>query len=196
MDTTTHPDTTTLDLLDRLDRGIGWTAARIAAVPADRLDAPTPCRDWDLEQLLDHTIGSLTMLTDALADGAGTPDDEPAPPALGPSRWDRSIADLAHRNRRAWQAPGVMDRSVELPIGTQPAPVLASITLLEAVTHGWDISQASGEAAAIPDDLAVAILEFARQALPDDRGDDFAADLGTGDTPADRLVAFLGRTPA
>ena len=50
-----------------LDLGITWTAARIAAVPGDGLDAPTPCASWNLRQLLDHTIGSLTMLTTAVA---------------------------------------------------------------------------------------------------------------------------------
>jgi hypothetical protein len=37
---------------------------------------------------------------------------------------------------------------------------------------------------------------FARQAVADaDRGDNFAADLGIGDTASDQLVAFLGRKP-
>jgi hypothetical protein len=74
--------------------------------------------------------------------------------------------------------------------------MVVSSTLLELVVHGWDISQATGEAAAIPDALAVPILDFARGAIADDaRGDMFAADLGLGDTPSDQLVGFLGRKP-
>jgi uncharacterized protein (TIGR03086 family) len=89
-----------------------------------------------------------------------------------------------------------MDRTFELPIGTMTAPMLVGATLLEAVVHGWDISQATGEAADIPDALALPTLEFARQALDDaNRGDNFAVDLGTGDNPSDQLVAFLGRKP-
>jgi uncharacterized protein (TIGR03086 family) len=89
-----------------------------------------------------------------------------------------------------------MDRTFELAIGTMPAPTAASASLLELVVHGWDISQASGEAAKIPDALALPVLDFARQALVDgNRGDNFAADLGIGDTPSDQLVAFLGRKP-
>ena len=30
-----------------------------------------------------------------------------------------------------------MDRTLELPIGTMPAPILASSALLEVVVHGW-----------------------------------------------------------
>jgi uncharacterized protein (TIGR03086 family) len=182
-----------MDTTDLLDQGYAWTSARFAAVPADRLAAPTPCSEWNLGQLLDHTIESLTMLIDAVATGPAVPPDTRAP---GESSWSRAIAELADRNRRAWQAPGVMDRTIELPIGIMPAPMVVSVTMLEAVVHGWDISQATGEAAEIPDALAVPVLEFARQALDDgSRGDNFAAALDLGTTPSARLVAFLGRKP-
>ena len=186
-----------MDAIELVDQGYSWTAARIAAVPADGLDAPTPCHLWSLQELLDHTIGALTMLTDAVATApAHAGADAPDVRALGSTPWDRAIAELAAHSRRAWEAPGVMDRIFELPIGTLPAPTVASATLLELVVHGWDISQASGEAAAIPDVLARPVLDFAQRPVVDaNRGDNFAADLGIGDTPSDRLVAFLGRKP-
>ena len=89
-----------------------------------------------------------------------------------------------------------MDRTLTLPIGTMSAPTVASISLLELVVHGWDIGQATGESAEIPDSLALAVLDFARQAIADaNRAENFAADLGIGDTPSDQLIAFLGRKP-
>jgi uncharacterized protein (TIGR03086 family) len=186
-----------MDAIELLDQGYAWTAARIAAVPADGLDAPTPCSLWSLQELLDHTISTLTMLTDAVATApADAGPDAPDVRPLGSTPFDRAITELAAQTRRAWEAPGVMDRTFELPIGTLPAPMLASSVLLELVVHGWDISQASGEAAEIPDALALPVLVFARQAIVDaNRGDNFAADLGIGDTPSDQLIAFLGRKP-
>jgi uncharacterized protein (TIGR03086 family) len=179
-----------MDDLELLDHGYAWTAARIAAVPAESLDAPTPCSLWNLQELLDHTIGALTMLTDAVAAA-------PSKAEFASTAWDRAIAELAARSRRAWEAPGVMDRTMTLPIGTLPANVVLSGTLLELVTHGWDISHSGGEAADIPDVLALPVLEFARHspAVDANRGDAFAADLGIGDTPSDQLVAYLGRKP-
>jgi uncharacterized protein (TIGR03086 family) len=186
-----------MDTPELLDEALAWTSARIAAVPVDGLDGPTPCSPWTLEDLLDHTIGSLTMLVDAVAESAATErSDAVDGGAPGSTTWDRAIADLADRSRVAWAAPGVMERSMELPMGTMPAPIVAGSILVEALVHGWDISQASGEAAAIPDALALPTLEFARQAIADaDRGDNFASDLGRGETASDQLVAFLGRTP-
>jgi uncharacterized protein (TIGR03086 family) len=180
---------------DLLDQGYAWTIARIAAVPADGLDAPTPCGLWNLHQLLDHTIDTLAVFTDAISDDL-TDTAAPDRPAPGPAHWLHAMAELANRGPRAWKAPGVMDRTLELPFGTMPAPVAASANLLELVVHGWDISQATGEAAEIPDALALPVLEFARAAIPDTaRGEAFGVELDLGDTPSDRLVAFLGRKP-
>jgi uncharacterized protein (TIGR03086 family) len=158
-------------------------------MPADGLDLPTPCGRWSLRQLLDHSIDSLTMFADAL--GPVTSGDEVR--TAGATSWDRAMAELAARSRRAWAVPGVMDQTFELPIGTMPAPMVASAALLELVVHGWDIGQATGDLVPIPDDLAIPILEFAQAAIPAERGDLFAADLGIGDTPGEQLVAFLGR---
>ena len=187
-----------MDAIELLDQGYAWTAARIAAVPADGLDAPTPCDLWSLQELLDHTIETLTMLTNTVAppgDTAPDTQDTPGVAALGSSPWDRAIAELATRTGRAWEAPGIMDRSFDLPIGTMTTPMVASGMLLELVVHGWDISQATGEAARIPDALALPLLGFAREAVDEHRGDNFSADLGIGDTPSDQLIAFLGRKP-
>jgi uncharacterized protein (TIGR03086 family) len=175
-----------------IPQAFAWTADRVATVRAEALDAPTPCGVWSLQDLLDHLIDSLTGLTDAVL---GTPatrehgrSDDASPV--------QAIAALAARSQRGWATPGVMDRTFELPIGTMTAPMLAGATLVEALVHGWDISQATGEAADIPDALALPTLEFARQALDDgNRGDNFAVDLGIGDTPSEQLVAYLGRKP-
>ena len=180
--------------IDLLDQGYEWTAARIAAVPADHLDAPTPCSLWNLRELLDHTIGSLTMLTDAVAGP-----DEPEP---------RRRSRLSDRPPGTWPSPssppgavgrGKLPASWTAPSSCRSAPCRhrrGVRTLLETVVHGWDISQASGEAAAIPDELAVLSSRSpGRRSSIANRGDNFAADLGIGDTPSDRLVAYLGRKP-
>ena len=186
-----------MDTTELLDQGYAWTSARIVAISADSLHDPTPCSLWSVQDLLDHTFDTLAMFTDTVAP-AGADADAPDVRALGSTPWDLAIAELAARSRRAWRDPGVMDRTFELPapLGTQPAAVVASANLLEVVVHGWDISQATGERAEIPEALALPVLEFARQALGDaPRGDHFAADLGIGDSPSDQLVAFLGRKP-
>lgn len=174
-----------------LDQGFAWTAARIAAVAPDALDASTPCGSWTLRELLDHTLDAVGVFADAIAGPAG----EPVVPAAWESSWSAAFAELAARIHRGWTDPQAMDRTYELRFGAMPGPVMASANLLEVVVHGWDTAQATGEAIDIPDRLALPILAFARAAITDDaRGDAFGPDLAVGDTLGEQLVAFLGRT--
>jgi uncharacterized protein (TIGR03086 family) len=176
-----------MDNTELLDLGFSWTADRISvAQKGNDLGRPTDCGEWDLRALVDHTVASVGMLIDSVA-------TMPASPA---ATWDDAIADLAVRSHAAWQVPGVMERTLELPVGTFRGSALVSAALLELVVHGWDISQASGEAAAIPDELATPILAFAREAIQDEsRGDAFGPAVEGGPSPAEQLLAHLGRTP-
>jgi hypothetical protein len=68
--------------------------------------------------------------------------------------------------------------------------------LTEVVVHGWDVGRATSENVVIPTELAGPALEFSRGFATDaHRGTAYAADLRAGDTPGERLVAFLGRRP-
>lgn len=184
--------TEAIEVTTLLDQGFAWTAARIAAVPADALGAPTPCGSWTLRELLDHTVDTVGVFADAIAG----PAHEPMAPVAGESSWSAAFAELAARVHRGWTDPDAMDRTYELRFGTMPGPVMASANLLEVVVHGWDTAQATGEAVDIPDVLALPILAFARAAITDDgRGDAFGPDLAVGHTLGEQLVAFLGRTP-
>lgn len=182
--------------IDLLDEGYGWTAKRISAVRAGDLAVPTPCTDWDLGQLLNHLLGALGLHLDALGGedvhpGQYDPDtdrtgDDPA------SAFDA----VATRAAKVWRTSGVFDRVCTVPFGSTTGRVVATLHLTEVVVHGWDISKATGEHAAIPDQLAETILERSRPLVTEaHRGSVFAHELSYGGHPAARLVAFLGRTP-
>jgi uncharacterized protein (TIGR03086 family) len=181
-------------IIHLLDQGYAWTAARIAPVSTADLDAPTPCGRWNLRDLLDHTIDTLEVFADAVAGPAGPPGT--AARGGGDLSWAAAIAELSSRSRRGWSTPGALERTYEMRFGTMPGHIAASANLLEVVVHGWDISQATGEASDIPVELAEPILEFAQMSIGEEqRGEQFAQDMGTGDTPSERLLAFLGRKP-
>lgn len=188
------------DVIDLLDQGYAWTAERLAHVGPQDLDSPTPCEGWQLRHLLNHMLASLDRL-------AGAAEGEVAEPSLfdaqaqaltdrlGDDCGESAFASVRQRAMTVWHEPDVMARTCELPLGSVPAPAAAHINLVEVVVHGWDVSQATGEAAAIPPELAEPILAFSRQAVDPARGRAFGPDLGVGDTVPDRVVAFLGRKP-
>lgn len=186
------------DVIDLLDKGYAWTAERVARVTPDDLDTPTPCEGWRLRDLLDHMLASLGRLADA-ADGQvpepGRSDPDASGDRLGDDCGKATFAAVRQRAMTVWRQPGVMAGTVQLPLGSLPASMGAHINLVEVVVHGWDVSQATGEAATIPPELAEPMLDFSRQTVEPARGRAFGPDLALGDTVSERVVAFLGRKP-
>ncbi len=82
------------------------------------------------------------------------------------------------------------------PLGTATGAERLQIRLYDLLAHGWDLAQATGQPADLPDDLAEQSLAFARtqltgQARPGRFG---PARIVAEQAPAiERLAAFLGR---
>jgi uncharacterized protein (TIGR03086 family) len=190
-----------MDTIELLDEGFAWTADRVRLVRTDDLAARTPCTQWDLRKLINHTLGTVDVLAWAVAgdhvlteagahalaveDRLG--DDDPA----------AAFATRVDQARKAWWAPGALDRDCATERGPIPARSAANVSLLEVVVHGWDIGRTTGEDVPIPESLAGPILVFARQWPPveSQRGVMYAPAIPGGDTPTDRLLHHLGRKP-
>lgn len=188
----------------------------VAAVPADRWDAATPCAEWTVRDLVQHLVDGTGQVAAALA-GATAPQrpDGPADPAgadagavVGSDEGSPGSdegGDLAERYRAAesamlaaFAAPGAMERLVTVPLGTVPADVALHLRTVEALVHGWDLAVAAQQPVALPDDLAEQELAFARGALaqlPPGRRPFGPPQPVREDAPAiERLVALLGRS--
>jgi uncharacterized protein (TIGR03086 family) len=176
--------------IELLDRALGYTRGILADLDheAPSLALRTPCRGWDLGQLLAHMEDAL----DAFAEGAGGAVSlEPRIPA---------VARAAALRQKACALLGAWSnqRPEFVTIGDQSAPtsVVAMAAALEITVHGWDVAQAIGRAAPIPEELAARLLPVADALVsPHDRGPLFAPVL---DVPEDssaevHLLAFLGR---
>ena len=56
---------TLLGGVELLERAIGYTHGSLLLVTPDALGNPTPCRRWNLRDLLEHMADSLVTLSDA-----------------------------------------------------------------------------------------------------------------------------------
>jgi uncharacterized protein (TIGR03086 family) len=181
------------------ERALDQTASIVAGVKLDQLVLPTPCTEWDVRTLLEHLIGGNWRFA-ALAEGgtlhysSETEDvvgDDPA------AEYERSAEAL----KQAWRKPSRLGQVYELPIGPLPGEAALTLHVVETITHGWDLAQATGQTPRYDDDIVEQATMFARSAhergvVP--RGTTFAAPVDCPDNlPAiDRLAAFLGREPA
>lgn len=185
------PDPAGLDhAIELLDRALGYTRGILADVDQDApaLTRRTPCREWDLGQLLAHMEDGL----DAFAEGAGGAVSlEPRIPTVGRTE---ALRQKACALLGTWSR----ERPELVTIGDQSAPtaVVAMAAALEITVHGWDVAQAIGRAAPIPDDLAASLLPVADALVsPHDRGPLFAPVVAAREDgpPEEHLLGFLGR---
>jgi uncharacterized protein (TIGR03086 family) len=180
-----------MELIDALDQTFQHAHGVIGNVRADQLDAPTPCPDWAVRDLLGHMIGVVAGL------GSAAAGNTPAEFALGPDPATQ-FRDAADAALTAWSTPGVFDKVVDAGPGPMPGRVLAGINLLDTATHTWDLAAATGQPTHLPDDVAESALEASRATIspeirPGRFGPEVPAPADAG--PTEQLVAFLGRQP-
>lgn len=133
-----------LDLLASCYRD---TRAVLAAIPADRWDAATPCAEWSVRDVVRHLVEGLDFFATTVSGAAGSP----------PEDLVAAYDDVTSRCLAAFAAPGALAAGHPFPGGRETGRVIATISLSEAVVHGWDLATAAGVPYE-PDPAAVATL--------------------------------------
>ena len=171
-----------MDFIDLHRRAAAATGAIIDRVPGDLLDAPTPCADWAVRDVIAHLVDNNRGLLER----------------AGKSEVD---GDGFTATARAFNETfaGLQDATFELAgIPTDGRGVLA-VQFADVLVHGWDIGRGAGLDVTIPDDLAAAAIRVTSGFPQHLRGPDSPFDhprATSEDAPAGgRLLAFLGRDP-
>ncbi|HTQ93903.1 MAG TPA: TIGR03086 family metal-binding protein [Streptosporangiaceae bacterium] len=159
-------------------------------IPEADYHKPTVCTEFDVTQLADHLIGSVTYLGALACDGAGAG----AEPVTGPL--ETRVATAAQVTLEAWHVRG-LDGEVKVGPHEMPAGAALGVLGVEFLVHAWDFAQATGQRVVVSDELAGHVLGVARQIIsPEVRaGGGFAdpAEAGPDAGLLGRLVAFTGR---
>ena len=147
----------------------------------------TVCTEFDVTQLTDHLIGSVTFLGAAAGAEAG-PADGTTPEAR--------VAAAAQSTLEAWHVRG-LDGEVKVGPHEMPAGAALGILSIEFLVHAWDFAQVTGQRVVVSDEVTQHVLGVARQIIsPEVRaGGSFADPIEAGPDAGilDRLVAFTGR---
>jgi uncharacterized protein (TIGR03086 family) len=175
-------------------------AARIVLeIPETKLDAPTPCPEWDVRGLVDHLI---------LWTGRGETAAHRLPPA-GPGEdhdftaetgWAGRFGEQSRKTAEAWQDPAAWEGNTSLTGNKEgmPAGFIAGILFGEWVVHGWDLAVATGREPAFPQPVVEAAWEqVASMAEMSRKYGAFGAEVPVPeDAPLlDRVLGLAGRDP-
>jgi uncharacterized protein (TIGR03086 family) len=168
------------------------TGDLVAGVRDEQWDQPTPCPGFDVRALTDHLVGWIQYF-DAGCHGREF-DGDPTAYRAGPdpaAEFRATAASLV----AGWREYG-LDRTM----GERPAEMVLNTTLMEYLTHGWDLAVATGQVVPFSDEESRDILARAeRTLLPQYRGAGMPfgeiVDVPADASATDRLVAFMGREP-
>jgi uncharacterized protein (TIGR03086 family) len=170
-----------------------------APTGTEALDAPTPCPDWDLRTLLNHTILWTSYSAERRAHGESVAQELMDKDFTADPGFREDYARQISQAVEAWSAPQAWagDRSV---MGSAtPATEVGAMLIMEMALHGWDVAKATGQEYHAGDALAETLLETVQaQAEMFRKYQGFAAAIETKpDAPAfDRALALSGRDPA
>ena len=164
----------------------------------EQLSDPTPCTNWDVRALLNHLVGGCT----AIASGANGEkfdfygsEDHIGDDYAG--AFDRAAKGAVE----AFRAPGAAETTFAMPWGDTPGSITFGLGLADAVVHGWDLAQATGQEVEIENEAAETVYQMTTSMLAPKggfpRGDQFDEPVEVPEhAPATaKVLGYLGRDP-
>ncbi|MFE7773430.1 TIGR03086 family metal-binding protein [Streptomyces sp. NPDC057445] len=186
-------------LLARHAEALALFTDRVHAVRPGQWDAPTPCAEWSVRDLVSHLTVEQLWVPPLVREGRGIDEVGDAfdgdvlgeHPAVS---WDRA----ASAAKAAFNEPGALERTVRLSYGRSTGAAYCAQMAADATVHAWDLSRGIGADEDLPD----ALVDFtAREVAP------YAAGLAKsglfapavepppGADARTELLCLLGRRP-
>ena len=185
------PDSPPTDELASAEAALSALQHVLHPISRDELSKSTPCTEYDVMQLTDHLMNSITLL-------GGAAGAEP-PERNSEDSVERQIVCAARPALDAWHRRGLTDT---VTIGTNeiPATFAVSILSVEFLVHGWDYATATTHRIDVAESLADYVLGLAHKVItPQGRataGFDDPVAVPDDASALDQLIAFTGRDPA
>jgi uncharacterized protein (TIGR03086 family) len=177
---------------DRYDRLATAFATVVAAVPADRWDASTPCPDWNARDVVRHVVDSQNLFLGLVGKPpvvAPSVDDDPV--AAWATTSGAVLADLRDPVAATIEFDGFFGR-------TNFTEAVDRFLCLDLVIHRWDLAHGVGLDDSIADDDVALVMAGVEQMGDAIRGEGAfgpALDPPPGADAQARMLAFLGRQP-
>jgi uncharacterized protein (TIGR03086 family) len=177
------------DPIALFERAASDAVAMAVKVTPDQLEAPTPCREWTVAQLLEHMAGGTSYLLGAV----GVTHE---PPGADVGAYSTAVARCVEVLRQ----PGALERRCMSPAGFEWSVAEAVTgTFMDQRVHTWDLAVATGRDTKLDNELTEVCVAMFLPHMPDIGrragivGPEVAvaADAST----QDRLLGAMGRQP-
>lgn len=155
-----------MDILSAHRSALRQFDTRVQLITDPQWGLSTPDTEWSVRELVSHLVNEQLWVPPLMAgrtiaevgdafDGDVLGDDPKG-------AW--SAASTAAR--AALEAPGALDREVQLSFGVVPARVYVDQMTLDLTVHAWDLARGIGADDEMPNDLVSTVLEQAKRTAP------------------------------
>ena len=176
-------------------------ATLVRNVPDDMLDAPTPCPEYRVGDLLDHIGGLAKAFTWAATKESLTM--APVSPSgdashLAPDWRERIPTDVVAL-ADAWRDPAAWTGMTKAGPVDLPGEIGGLVALDEIVVHGWDVAKATSQPFAVDPATLQAVhdlvVQFSGPGTEEQRAGGFGPEIAVpSDAPLlDRVLGMVGR---
>jgi uncharacterized protein (TIGR03086 family) len=171
-----------------------------AAINGTNAEAPTPCSEWTVTQVLQHAIGDQLAWAASLGVDGGPSENPFTPSGVLEGSIEDLIGPALTAADTAWAGVRADDDAVPTPLpqGALDAMTAAAACALDAAVHAWDIAMALGQPGPLTEQLATALLPAARAVVEPLRQYGAYAPALTPSPEDDsvaELLRYLGRDP-
>ena len=173
-------------------------ATVVDGVPEGTLDGSTPCHDWDLRTLLNHTILWTSYSAERRAHGESVAEDLMTKDFTAEPGFRDDYARQISQAVKAWSDPKAWAGELGVMGDATPAADVGAMLIMEMALHGWDVAKATGQDYACDAAVAEAVLDtVTAQAELFRKYQGFADAIEAPDagTPFDRALRLSGRDP-
>lgn len=186
-------------LLARHSEALDLCTERVRAIRPDQWDAPTPCAEWTVRDLVNHLTAEQLWVSPLVVHGAtieaiGDTFDGDMLGHEPVASWENA----AEASRRAFHSHGALDRIVHLSYGDARGSNYCSQVIADLVVHAWDLSRAIGADERLPAHLVdFTVREVTPYAAELEKSGLFAARVEPppGADVQTKLLCLLGRRP-
>ena len=175
-------------------------AARVVSkIPEGTLNAPTPCGDWDLRTLLNHTILWTSYSAERRAHGESVAEDLMNKDFTADPGFRADYARQINKAVSAWSVPEAWAGTRNVMGDATPAADVGAMLLMETALHGWDVARATGQEFDVDDTTANAledIVQAQAELFRKYQGFADAVEPPENATAFERALTLSGRDPS
>jgi uncharacterized protein (TIGR03086 family) len=171
----------------------------LAGVRDDQLHGSSPCRHYDVGDVIDH-IDEVCLLYTAVArrqgEASGT-DTGSVGAHLAPG-WRATVSQHVRALAEAWADPAAWTGTTSVFGLELPNDRWGRIVLTEMVVHGWDVAQSTGQSFTLPELTLLDVYEHVVAFVPHSPAPEAFAppvEVRSDAVLLDQIVAMTGRNP-